>query len=433
VLLAWVVAGLLSLAGALTYAELGAMFPEAGGEYVFLKHSYGRASAFLFGWQRFIVAGSASIASLGTGVAIFLSAFLPLNAVWAEREVRLLGQDLVWQLGSKQVVAVGVILALTALNCLTVAFGGKVQSLLTVLKLLGILFVIGGVFLVADTAGFEHITAPDAPAPREGLGLSAFGVAMLAALWGYDGWNNMPMAAGEVRQPGRNIPRALIVGMLIVMAIYCLLNLAYFYALPFSEVLSSNSTRFRDALPVSAKAAQSFLGDAGGRFISIVFVVSALGALNGSILSNARVPYAMARDGMFPSAMSALSARTHVPIRGLLIQGVWSCVLALSGTFDQLTDCLLFASWIFYGLVTSSVFVLRRRRKDLPRPYRTFGYPVVPAVFVVVALALIVNTLFQRPVESAVGLGLIALGLPVYAFFRARERTPAPGTLAPRA
>jgi len=421
VLLAWITAGLLSLAGALTYAELGALLPQAGGEYVYLKESYGTASAFLFGWQRFVVAGSASIASLGAGVAIFLSAFLPLGAVWTQREFRFLGQEITWQLGSKQLVAVAVILSLTALNCLTVAFGGKVQSLLTALKLAGIAFVVGGVFLMAPTASWTNLTAPATAVPKHGLTLiSAFGVAMLAALWGYDGWNNMPMAAGEVQHPGRNIPRALIVGMAIVIVVYCLLNLAYFYALPFGEVLASNSTRFRDALPVSAKAAQTFLGDLGGRFVSIVFVVSALGALNGSILSNARVPYAMARDGMFLPAMGVLSGRTHVPIRGLLIQGVWSSLLALSGTFDQLTDCLLLVSWIFYGLVTSAVFVLRRKLPGAPRPYQTFGYPVVPIVFVTVAIALVVNTLLRRPVESVVGLGLIALGLPVYVYFRAR-------------
>jgi APA family basic amino acid/polyamine antiporter len=424
VLLAWVAAGLLSLAGALTYAELGAMLPEAGGEYVYLQKSYGEASAFLFGWQRFIVAGSASIASLGAGLAIFLSAFLPLNAVWAESKYRFLGQDINWQFGSKQVVAVGVILLLTAVNCLTVAIGGKVQSVLTVLKIAGIAFVIGGVFFVSKSATWANLASPPGGAPKGGFVLlSAFGVAMLAALWPYDGWNNMPMAAGEVQHPGRNIPRALIYGMILVMAIYCLANLAYFYALPFGEVLTSNSTKFRDALPVSAKAAQTFLGDFGGRFVSVVFVVSALGALNGSILSNARVPYAMARDGMFFPAMGALSRTTHVPIKGLLIQGVWSSLLALSGTFDQLTDCLLFASWIFYGLVTSSVFVLRRKMPDAPRPYKTFGYPLVPIVFVIVAVALILNTLFQRRLESAVGLGLIVIGLPLYYYFRARQRT----------
>lgn len=416
VLLAWVAAGLLSLAGALTYAELGAMLPEAGGEYVYLRQSYGEASAFLFGWQRFIVAGSASIASLGAGVAIFLSVFLPLNTVWAERQFNFLGQTINWQFGAKQLVAVGIILLLSGINCLTVAFGGKVQSLLTVLKIAGIAVIIGGVFFFSKGATWANLATPQGT--PNWTGFSVFGVAMLAALWGYDGWNNMPMAAGEVRDPGRNIPRALIFGMIIVMAIYCLLNLAYFYALPFGEIVTSNSTQYRDALPASAKAAQTFLGDYGGRLISVVFVISAIGALNGSILSNARVPYAMAADKVFFQQMGALSKTTSVPVFAIIVQAVWSSVLALSGTFDQLTDCLLFASWIFYGLTTSSVFVLRRKFPNADRPYKTLGYPLVPLVFVLVAIWLIFNTLFAKPVESVVGLGLIVIGLPLYFYFK---------------
>jgi APA family basic amino acid/polyamine antiporter len=419
VLAAWVAAGLLSLAGALTYAELGAMLPHAGGEYVYLRHSYGEPAAFLFGWQRFIVAGSASIASLGAGFAIFLSAFLPLNAVWAERKFTLLNETINWQFGAKQLVAVAVILLLTGINCLTVIVGGKVQSLLTVLKIAGIAFVIGGVFFASGTANWNHLATPQNTPQWSGFAL--FGTAMLAALWGYDGWNNMPMAAGEVRDPGRNIPIALIAGMVIVMAIYCLANLAYFYALPFEEIVTSNSTKYRDALPVAAKSAQSFLGEFGGRFVAIAFVISAFGALNGSILSNARVPFAMARDGLFFNRMAKLSEGTRVPVFSLIVQGFWSCVLALSGTFDQLTDCLLFASWIFYGLVTSSVFVLRKKMPDAPRPYKTFGYPIIPLIFVLVAGWLIINTLIEKPVESIAGLVLILIGIPLYLHFRRQK------------
>ncbi len=266
VMVAWVAAGFLTLAGALTYAELGAMLPHAGGEYVYLRHSYGDASAFLFGWQRFIVAGSASIAALGAGFAVFLSTFLPLNQVWAERKFTLFDQTINWQFGSKQLVAVGAILLLSALNCLTVAFGGKVQSVLTVLKIAGLAVVIGGVFFFAPTVTWSNLATPAGTPAWSGF--AAFGVAMLAALWAYDGWNNMPMAAGEVQQPGRNIPRALVGGMIVVMLIYCLANLAYFYALPLGEVVTSNSTAHRDALPVASKAAQSFLGESGGRFVA---------------------------------------------------------------------------------------------------------------------------------------------------------------------
>ena len=245
-----------------------------------------------------------------------------------------------------------------------------------------------------------------------------FGLAMLAALWAYDGWNNMPMAAGEVKDPGRNVPRALIGGMVAVMAIYCAANLSYFYALPWGDVLSSNSTAHRDALPVATKAAQTAFGESGGKLMSIAFVLSALGALNGATLTGARVPFAMARDGLFPARAGVLSSRPRLPVVPVLLQAGWSCVLAASGTYDQLTDYVIFASWIFYGLVTSSVFVLRLRAPDLPRPYRTIGYPVVPLVFVMVAAWLVFNTLVNRPVESVAGLALIALGLPVYWYFR---------------
>jgi APA family basic amino acid/polyamine antiporter len=416
VLAAWVAAGLLSLAGALTYAELGAMLPSAGGEYVYLRKSYGEAAAFLFGWQRFIVAGSASIASLGSGFAIFLAAFLPLNAVWAEREVSFLGQNLLWQFGPRQVVAVGAIVVLSVVNCFAVAFGGKVQSALTVLKIGGIAFLVLGVFFFSGSADWSHLGSPSGTPAWSGFAL--FGTAMLAALWAFDGWNNMPMAAGEVQNPGRNIPRALVGGMLVVMAIYGLANVAYFYALPVEEVVTSNSTKYRAALPVASKAAVTFLGGYGGKLVAIAFVISALGALNGSILSNARVPYAMARDGLFFSRMADLSARSRVPVFAVIVQAIWSSVLAVSGTFDQLTDCLLFASWIFYGLVTSSVFVLRRKLPDLPRPYRTVGYPVVPLVFVLVSSWLVVNTFIEKRVESVTGIVLILIGLPLYWYFR---------------
>lgn len=420
VLAAWVAAGLLSLAGALTYAELGAMLPHAGGEYVYLRHAYGETTAFMFGWMRFAVAGSGSVAILGTGFATFLSAVFPLTTVWAERQFTFLGQTINWRLGTLQLVAVTVILLFAAINCLAVAFGGKVQSVLTVLKIAGIAIVVGGVFLFSKGATWDHLATPGGGAALGGF--AAFGTAMLAALWAYDGWNNMPMAAGEVQNPGRNIPRALILGMIVVTVIYCLANLAYFYALPFAEVVTSSSTRYRDALPVATKAAQTFLGDYGGRIVSIAFILSAMGALNGSILSNARVPYAMAHDGLFFSRMARLHAVSRVPVWAILIQSSWACILALSGTFDQLTDYVIFASWIFYGLVTSSVFVLRRKMPAAERPYRTIGYPLVPLVFVLVALWLVINSLFTRPVEAFVGLALIALGLPVYLYFRRQQK-----------
>ena len=287
------------------------------------------------------------------------------------------------------------------------------------MKVLGIAAIVLGVFLLSETATWENLKSNSGSAQR--IGVSAFGTAMLAALWAYDGWNAMPMVGGEVRNPERNIPRALIGGMLAVMAIYCLANLAYFYALPFADVVTANSTSHPHALPVATKAAQTFLGSFGGRLISIAFILSALGALNGLILSSARVPFAMARDGLFFSRFSAVSSASRVPVWSIIIQALWSSVLAISGSYDQLTDYVIFASWIFYGMTTSAVFVLRQKMPDKSRPYKTLGYPVIPLVFVLVALWLVINTLVARPVESATGLALISLGLPVFLYYRYRH------------
>jgi APA family basic amino acid/polyamine antiporter len=415
VLAAWVAAGLLSLAGALTYAELGGMLPHAGGEYVYLRRSYGELSAFLYGWMRFVVAGSGSIAILGVGFATFLAAIVPMDTVWAHTTYAFLGRTVEWRFGVTQIVAIGAILLFASVNCLTVVVGGRVQTVLTILKVGGIALVVFGIALFSGSADWSHLASPS---NGTGGGVTAFGLAMLAALWAYDGWNNMPMAAGEVKDPGRNVPRALVGGMVAVMVIYCAANLAYFYALPWNDVLTSNSTAHRDALPVATRAAQTAFGDFGGKLMSIAFVLSALGALNGATLAGARVPFAMARDGLFVARAGVLSSRTRVPVAAVLIQAAWASVLAASGTYDQLTDYVIFASWIFYGLATSAVFVLRSKAPELPRPYKTLGYPLVPLVFVLVAFWLVVNTLINRPVESVAGLVLIALGLPVYWYFR---------------
>jgi APA family basic amino acid/polyamine antiporter len=231
----------------------------------------------------------------------------------------------------------------------------------------------------------------------------------------------MPMVAGEVKNPGRNVPRALIIGVLSVLTLYGLANLAYFYVLPFNEVASSNSTLHRDALPVAAKAAATFMGDRGPALLSIVFMISVAGALNGVILSMARIPYAMARNGVMFPKLGELGARSNAPVAAILAVTLWSCVLALSGTFDQLTDLTIFGQWIFYGITASAVFVLRRRMPDAPRPYKTLGYPLTPALFLIGAVLLLGNTLQSSPVEAVVGLVLIALGLPVYFYYRSKR------------
>jgi APA family basic amino acid/polyamine antiporter len=417
VLLAWLAAGLLSLAGALTYAELGAMMPEAGGEYVFLREAYGDLPAFLFGWSSVMLIASGGLAAVSTALASFLASFVPLNAVFVTHDFHVLGQVVPWRLGIQQVVAVAVILLFSWVNARGIQLGSRVQWASTVAKLAGIAIIVLGAFLFSRTGSWEHlktpVTATIAPA-----GIGAFGAAMLAALWAYQGWSNVPMVAGEIDKPERNIPRALIFGMLIVILVYLVTNLAYFYALPFSEILTANSTAYRDALPVAAKAAQTFFRY-GAQLVSLAFMISAIGALNGITLMNARVPFAMARDGLFFGGLGKVGETSTVPSNAIWFQGIWACVIALSGTFDQITTSVIFAVWLFTALVGTSLFVLRRKLPAAPRRYRTPGYPVVPALFILVALWLVINTLTASPVESAAGLFLIALGLPFFFYFRA--------------
>jgi APA family basic amino acid/polyamine antiporter len=417
VLLAWLAAGLLSLAGALTYAELGAMMPEAGGEYVFLREAYGDLPAFLFGWSSVMLMASGGLAAVSTALASFLASFVPLNAVFVTHDFHLLGQVIPWRLGIQQVVAVAVILLFSWVNARGIQLGSRVQWASTVAKLGGIAIIVLGAFLLSRTGSWEHlktpVTATIAPA-----GIGAFGAAMLAALWAYQGWSNLPMVAGEIEKPERNVPRALIFGMLIVILVYLVTNLAFFYALPFSEILTANSTAYRDALPVAAKAAQTFW-HYGAQIVSLAFMISAIGALNGITLMNARVPFAMARDGLFFGGLAKVGETTNVPANAIWFQGIWACVIALSGTFDQITTSVIFAVWVFTALVGTSLFVLRRKLPAAPRRYRTPGYPVVPALFILVALWLVINTLTASPVESAAGLFLIALGLPFFLYFRA--------------
>jgi APA family basic amino acid/polyamine antiporter len=437
VLLAWAAAGVLSLAGALTYAELGAMFPKAGGDYVFLREAYGDFPAFMFGWTNFAVITTTGLAAIATGFASFLSALVPLGAIWAARDFHLFGQNVHWTFGAQQAVAVAAILIFCGINTARVSTGGATQSLLTLAKFLGIGAILIGAFFFSHTRSIANLAAPVIAIAKSsatvdyvvagttipsGVTLTAFGAAMIAALWAFQGWSNMTMVSGEIEDPRRNVPRGLIYGMLIVLGVYLLTNLAYFYALPFGEVANSSSTAFRTALPVAAKAAQSFLGSAGGKIISVAFLVSVMGSLNGIIIMNSRVPFAMARDGVFFPKLGELNAQ-QVPARAIWIEGLLGCVLALSGTFDQITTACVFAVWIFFALTAAAVFVLRRKRPDMERPYRVVGYPVLPGVFVLVALWLLVNTLRTNPVESAAGLLLIAVGLPIFFHFRKQHYT----------
>ena len=420
VICAWIAAGLLSLAGALTYSELGSMLPGAGGDYLYIRTAYGDLMGFLYGWTQIAVAQTGSIAILGTTFALFLSSFLPTTNIWYEHTFHLIGGEIRWSIGLQQVVAIVVILCLSIVNCLGVALGGRVQSALTMAKILCMIFITLGMFLISGSGEWEHFRS--AYHTNKWQGMSAFGAAMVSALWVYDGWNCGAMVAGEVKNPGRNIPRALILGLLVVIVIYVLINLGYFYALPATEIITSSSDAYPDALPVAMKATRSFLGPVGIEFVSLMVMLSVLGSLNGAILASARIPFAMARDKLFFSRIGKLSDETRAPIWAIGLQALWASILAISGTFDQLTTFVVFALWIFYVLATGSVFVLRRKLPDTKPSYRTLGYPFTPLIFMLVAGWLLVNTLWTSPIESIKGLVLIAMGLPMYLYFQWAHR-----------
>jgi APA family basic amino acid/polyamine antiporter len=413
VLLVYVIAGLLSLAGALTYAELAAMMPHAGGEYVFLREAYGPRWAFLYGWMSFFIGKAGSQAALGVGFAIFLNVLLGGSLSGQYFTANLFGYQIPF--GHLQVIALSAIVIVTLINCAAVKVSGGVAALLTAIKI-GLVLLVGvGAFLLAQGADWSHFAMVNAGGACEGVsaaaraGFAGFGAAMLGALWAYDGWNNVTLVAGEVKDPHRNLPRALIGGMLLVSGLYIFVNFAYFYVLSPTEVANVSA-----ASSVATEVARRFLGPLAISLIAAALLSSTFGTLHTSILTGARVPYAMAQDRLFFRSLSKVSSRTHVPIGALIAQAIWACILTLSGSFDALTDYAIFGLWIFYALVTASVFVFRKRMPDAERPYRTWGYPVVPILFLIVAGMLLVNTVLTTPRQALTGVGLIALGLPVY-------------------
>lgn len=403
VMAAWIVAGLLSLSGALVYAEIGSLYPHAGGEYIYLRESFGGFTAYLYGWTRILIASPATLAAYAVGGASFLSGAMNLD-----------------MLGGIPGTAILFIVAFSIINCFQVSYGARVQSVMTLLKIILIVGLIAILFFSSkgSTTHFFESVSGEGGWP----GFSAFGVAMLAALWAYDGWNNMPMIAGEIKNPQRNLPRAFIMGMLVVIAVYAFSNLAYFYILPHSEIVNAYSDSSPDALPVATKAAEVVMGKTSVSIMSVMFVISALGALAGAVLSFARVPYAMARDGVFFKKIADIHPKTHVPVVSVLVQCVVSCIFAASGKFDQLTNYVVFSSWIFYALVTASIFKFRKLHPE-NTGYRMWGYPWVPVIFIIVAIFLLINTIYVSPKDSVIGLVIIAAGAPLYYVFKRNKST----------
>jgi len=411
VLIVYIVAGLLSLAGALSYAELAAMMPRAGGEYVFLREAYGPRWAFLYGWMSFFIGKAGSQAALGVQFASFLNITLGgvLTGVYFSRNV--LGYPVPF--GKLQLVALGSIVVVTAINCLAVKVSGGVAAGLTAIKIAVVLLVGIGAFIFARGADWSHFAQSNMGGTCEGVsaiartGFAGFVAAMMGALWAYDGWNNVTLVAGEVQNPQRNLPRALIGGMLLIAALYVMVNFAYFYTLTPTTIASVST-----ASSVATEVAKTFLGPLAVTLIAVALLFSTFGTLHTSILTGARVPYAMSQDRLFFQRLSKVSPHTHVPVGALIAQAVWASILIIifSSSFDILTDYAIFGLWIFYALVTASVFVLRRRLPDAERPYRTWGYPAVPVLFIAAAAVLLSKTLWDVRGDAVTGITLILHG-----------------------
>ncbi len=421
VMLVWLAAGLLSLAGSISYSEIAAMMPEAGGDYVYLRRAYSRIVGFLFGWMAFGVFRTGAQAALAVGLAIFMNVALGgVLQAW-HLNVDLGGLHL--KISGLTIVALATIWTVALINCVSVAAGGRTALIATIAKVALVVGVGVGAFMFAP-GDWTHLQGSGLMGTCDGVaasargGIAGFGAAMLGALWAYDGWNNVAPLAGEIRDPQRNLPRAFIGGMLVVGVLYLFVNTAYYYTLSPLQIASIPASS-----SVATEVLKRFLGPMAVSLTAVALMVSSFGSLHASVLSNSRIPFAMARDGLFFPGLAKLSPHSNVPVRALLAQAVWGSVLAASGTYDTLSDSVVFASFMFYGLSTASLFVFRRSMPAAPRPYRAVGYPLVPFVFLLVTAALLVNTFIAAPRQALQGVGLLLLGLPFYWYWSRQIRT----------
>jgi basic amino acid/polyamine antiporter, APA family len=413
---AWIVGGILSLFGALSYAELGAMIPEAGGEYAYLRRGLGPLWGFLFGWMHSIVGRPASQSSIAAGLVRFLAFLIPaIGAPIFTLHIAVPGltnwlQPYDFVFTWAQPMAVLWLVIMTAVNYLGVRVGGAVQVFLTTIKVVSV-FIVIGVALFAPTPS-AHAPDPIWPSALDAGVFSAFLAALAAALWAYDGWEDLNLVGSEVEDPSRNFPRALVGGVSLVALIYLLFSAACLKVLPFENVAASQH--------IASDVVEHVAGRGAAGWITLAMVISAIGSMNSSILSGARVPYAMARDGVFFKIADGIHPKYRTPARALIFQGVLASLMALTGTFEELTNLFIFSTWIFYGLAVVSLLRMRRTEPNTPRPYRCWGYPWVPGIFVAGALALTINIWIQRPGRSSIGFLLILAGLPFYKWWQKR-------------
>jgi APA family basic amino acid/polyamine antiporter len=395
ILAVWVAGGLLSMFGAFSFGELGASMPEAGGVYVYLREAYGPILSFLFGWTLFLVIDSGAIATLAVAFSSkYLPHFFPLTPLM------------------QHAVSVALILFLMIMNYIGVRSGANLQNVLTAIKFVGLVGVCAAIFIFGKGTTANFVSGGGAPSG--GL-LGAFGVALVASLWAYKGWEAATYSGGEMKNPQKTLPWGILIGSVVCVVLYVIAQMAYLYVMPAAEIATSDR--------IAAQAMEIAVGGIGASIISFIILFSIMGAANQNFVCSPRVYYAMAKDGVLFSKLSAVHPKYLTPHVSIIALGIWSIILAVfSGTFEQLFTYVVFGQWIFFGLTVAAVIVLRKKRPDLPRPYKTWGYPVTPIIFILASLYIAVNALISQPLNALAGLGLILLGLPVYFLVRGRTK-----------
>ncbi len=413
ILLVWIVGGIITLFGALSNAEIAGMLADTGGEFVYLKKIYNRFFSFLYGWSLFVVIQSATISSLAYVFTQSLNSIIPIPEMLPSlQDFTIGGVFFPFRDFGIKLTAILLIMLLTFLNMTGLKGGAWVSKVILLLVGAGLLTIVvfGLSSDVARPANFMNVKELASGT----VTLSSFYTAMLAAFWAYQGWVSVGFIGGEIRDAKKNIPKGIAIGVFVVIAVYLLVNFTYLSLMSIPELVQVHEAGNQIA---AVEAVRSFWGTSGVMFISLLILVTTMGCLHASIITGARPYYAMSRERLFFSGIGKLN-RHNVPGNSLLWQGIWASVLVLSGTFDQLTDMLIFAVYIFYGATAMGVFILRRRMPDAHRPYKVWGYPVVPAIFVLFCVGLFCNTIITRPREAAIGLALILLGIPVYFLLR---------------
>ena len=406
ILLAWILGGLQMLAGALTYAELGAAMPKAGGQYVYLREAYGPLPGFLFGWVAFVAYISGTNAAIAVAIAEHLGSFYP--SLSTHNSIIGIGS---FSISGGQIFAMSLIVVLSLINYLGIVFGKWVQNIFTVLKIGSILlFALAGLFISTG----NHLDLSLNPTDMSiGSILTGMGIALVAVNWTVGGWEYVTFAAGEIKNPKKNLPLALIIGTIMILVLYFLINIAYLKVLPMDTLIGE--------IKVGEMAARTLYGPGIAGVFTLVIIVSMFGALNGNILVGSRVYYAMAKDHLFFSSAANVHPKFKTPGNAIIIQGFWAEILTLTGTFEELITLVVFVNFMMWIAASSTVFVLRKKQPNLERPYKVWGYPYVPAFFIIFSSVIMVNTFFESPEQSLMGLGLTLLGIPAYLYWKKKR------------